>query len=210
MNSRRFSRSERIWSPGRIAGYRTRRDQSPGTSQNSMTSQTFAGVTLISPKTRSVMFDTRTRKLGNARLSRIGLVEGKRCRRCLGSRASSGVGALEHYSRGCLSGVQEKCSNRDVHHFMPSWAQTFASRSFSSRTSASRRATLACTAASSEMPRDGDSAAKPAAEDDCTAGAPERRCIQRFSREPGWRGSSVTSAPSGRTTYRSAANNRAQ
>ena len=56
---------------------------------------------------------------------------------------------------------------KDVHHcFMPSWAQTFASRSFSSCTSASRRATLAFTAASSEMPRDGDSAAKPAAEDD--------------------------------------------
>jgi hypothetical protein len=53
-----------------------------------------------------------------------------------------------------------KCSNRDVHHCMPSWAQTFASRSFNSRTSASRRATLAFTAASSEMPRDGDSAAK--------------------------------------------------
>ena len=56
---------------------------------------------------------------------------------------------------------------KDVHQcFMPSWAQTFASRSFSSCTSASRRATLAFTAASSEMPRDGDSAAKPVAEDD--------------------------------------------
>ena len=83
--------------------------------------------------------------------------------------------------------------------FVPSWTQTFASRSFSSCTSASRRATLAFTAASSEMPRDGKSAAKSAAEDDRTAGSPERRCIQRFSREPGWRGSCVTSAPSGRS-----------
>jgi hypothetical protein len=45
---------------------------------------------------------------------------------------------------------------------MPSWA-AFASRSFSSSTSVSRRATLACTAASLEMLREGDSAAKPVA-----------------------------------------------
>ena len=61
------------------------------------------------------------------------------------------------------SAVSRQRKNR---YFMPSWAQTFASRSVSSCTSASRRATLAFTAASSEMSRDGDSAAKPAAEDD--------------------------------------------
>ena len=45
---------------------------------------------------------------------------------------------------------------------------------------------MAFTAASSEMLGDEDSADKPASEEDGTGGAPKRRCIQRFSREPGW------------------------
>jgi hypothetical protein len=88
-------------------------------------------------------------------------LQGTTCPRGGFSPTSSRGGAWEAPLR------RYELAQKDVHHrFMPSWAQTFASRSFSSCTSASRRATLAFTAASSEMPRDGDSAAKPAAEDD--------------------------------------------